>query len=63
MFILIVISDQPEVYKDKGAAQEAGAEARNQDPVADGAGRRQAATDEFMLDRFRKRERQRMTRR
>ncbi|XP_047944696.1 protein COP1 SUPPRESSOR 2 isoform X1 [Salvia hispanica] len=54
--------DHPEVHKDKGA-QETGVEARNQDSVADGAGRRQAATDELMLDRFRKRERQRMTRR
>ncbi|XP_041993454.1 protein COP1 SUPPRESSOR 2-like [Salvia splendens] len=54
--------DHPELHKDKGA-QETGVEARNQDSVADGAGRRQAATDELMLDRFRKRERQRMTRR
>ncbi|XP_057781209.1 protein COP1 SUPPRESSOR 2 [Salvia miltiorrhiza] len=54
--------EHPELYKDKGA-QETGPEARNPDSVADVAGRRQAATDEFMLDRFRKRERQRMTRR
>lgn len=54
--------EHPELYKDKGA-HEAGQEAKHQDSVADGAGRRQAATDQFMLERFRKRERQRLIRR
>ncbi|XP_051118864.1 protein COP1 SUPPRESSOR 2 isoform X2 [Andrographis paniculata] len=42
-----------------------GWEARYSDsvPPADAASRRQAATDEFMLERFRKRERQRLVRR
>ncbi|KAL1533159.1 Protein COP1 SUPPRESSOR 2 [Salvia divinorum] len=52
--------DHPEPYK---GAKEIDVEAKKQDSVADVAGRRQAATDELILDRFRKRERQRMTRR
>lgn len=60
--MIIYISEHPELYKDKGA-HEAGQEAKHQDSVADGAGRRQAATDQFMLERFRKRERQRLIRR
>ncbi|KAH6770475.1 integrator complex subunit-like protein [Perilla frutescens var. hirtella] len=54
--------EHPELYKDKGANAN-GLESKNQDSVADGGGRRQAATDEFMLERFRKRERQRLIRR
>ncbi|KAK4486714.1 hypothetical protein RD792_006774 [Penstemon davidsonii] len=57
--------DQPEVkHKDKGGGDGKGVESRHhQDSVSDGAVRRQAATDEIMLDRFRKRERQRVVRR
>ncbi|KAK6148511.1 hypothetical protein DH2020_019423 [Rehmannia glutinosa] len=49
--------EHPQLYKDKGA-DDNGLESRNPDSAADAASRRQAATDEFMLDRFRKRERQ-----
>ncbi|XP_020108496.1 uncharacterized protein C9orf78 homolog [Ananas comosus] len=55
--------EHPELYKDRGPqVNEAGGkstEAKN----PDGAVRRQAATDEFMLERFRKRERHRVMRR
>lgn len=54
--------DHPELYKNKGA-NENGVEAKHHDSSGDAAGRRQAATDEFMLNRFRKRERQRLVRR
>lgn len=56
-------AEHPELYKDRGPqVNEAGGkstEAKN----PDGAVRRQAATDEFMLERFRKRERHRVMRR
>ncbi|KAL3849413.1 hypothetical protein ACJIZ3_011295 [Penstemon smallii] len=57
--------DQPEVkHKDKGGGDGKSVVSRHhQDSVSDGAVRRQAATDEIMLDRFRKRERQRVVRR
>ncbi|GFP93647.1 uncharacterized protein c9orf78 [Phtheirospermum japonicum] len=59
--------DHPQLYKDKSAEDnnKNGPESRNPESVgaADGANRRQAATDEFMLNRFRKRERQRLIRR
>ncbi|KAG8374491.1 hypothetical protein BUALT_Bualt10G0000400 [Buddleja alternifolia] len=54
--------EHPQLYKDKGA-DNSGLESRHPDSVPDAAVRRQAATDEFMLERFRKRERQRMIRR
>ncbi|XP_042515657.1 protein COP1 SUPPRESSOR 2 [Macadamia integrifolia] len=55
--------DHPELYKDKGV-QDNGMGTRPVDGAnIDAAGRRQAATDEFMLDRFRKRERNRVMRR
>lgn len=60
--------DHPELYKDKGGNKNG--EARGGDSGAvdgggggGGGGGRQAATDEFMLERFRKRERHRGTRR
>nr|XP_043610618.1 protein COP1 SUPPRESSOR 2 [Erigeron canadensis] len=61
--------DHPELYKEKGANKNG--EARAGDPAAvdggggggGGGGGRQAATDQFMLERFRKRERHRVTRR
>ncbi|GER45869.1 hepatocellular carcinoma-associated antigen 59family protein [Striga asiatica] len=57
--------EHPQLYKDKGADDNGGLESRHHDSVGDGHGasRRQAATDEFMLERFRKRERQRLIRR
>lgn len=63
-------TDHPELYKEKGANNNG--ESRPSDPAAaDGGGGggggggpgRQAATDQFMLERFRKRERHRVTRR
>ncbi|XP_031270465.1 protein COP1 SUPPRESSOR 2 [Pistacia vera] len=54
--------EHPELYKDRGS-QDDGAGARPTDNGTDAAGSRQAATDEFMLERFRKRERHRVMRR
>ncbi|KAF8369954.1 hypothetical protein HHK36_032016 [Tetracentron sinense] len=55
--------EHPELYKDR-AVQENGAGPRQADTAnTKAAGRRQAATDEFMLERFRKRERHRGMRR
>ncbi|CAL5385933.1 unnamed protein product [Camellia sinensis] len=54
--------DHPELYKERGV-EDAGQESRPIDSGTDAAGRRQAATDEFMLERFRKRERHRVMRR
>ncbi|XP_072975871.1 protein COP1 SUPPRESSOR 2 [Typha angustifolia] len=55
--------DHPELYKERGPQvnETGGKPADTNNP--DGAVRRQAATDEFMLDRFRKRERHRVMRR
>ncbi|XP_031496666.1 protein COP1 SUPPRESSOR 2 [Nymphaea colorata] len=53
--------DHPELYKDRGA-NEGGRAFKSSENNVDG-GRRQAATDEFMLERFRKRERHRVMRR
>lgn len=56
--------DHPELYKDGGGSTEDnGVGSRPNDSGADPPGRRLAATDEIMLDRFRKRERQRGMRR
>ncbi|XP_052187832.1 protein COP1 SUPPRESSOR 2 [Diospyros lotus] len=54
--------EHPELYKDR-RAEDTGLESRPSDSGAEGPGRRQAATDEFMLERFRKRERHRVMRR
>lgn len=54
--------DHPELYKDRGT-EDNGLGSRPSDSGADPSGRRLAATDEFMLQRFRKRERQRGMRR
>ncbi|XP_050373542.1 protein COP1 SUPPRESSOR 2 [Argentina anserina] len=51
-----------ELYKDKSSQDNGGAPKQN-DTGTDAAGQRQAATDEFMLERFRKRERHRGMRR
>lgn len=53
--------EHPELYKDRGP-EDHGMGSRPGDNNAD-HGRRLAATDEFMLERFRKRERQRVMRR
>ncbi|OVA16585.1 Hepatocellular carcinoma-associated antigen 59 [Macleaya cordata] len=51
--------EHPELYKDK-SSQDKDAGTRPADTAnTDAAGRRQAATDEFMLERFRRRERHR----
>lgn len=58
-------SDHPEVHKNKGGG-EAGGRGGPIDPSSetlDVGNRRQAATDEIMLERFRKRERSRLMRR
>ncbi|KAH9731096.1 protein COP1 SUPPRESSOR 2 [Citrus sinensis] len=51
--------EHPELYKDRGS-QDDGAGSRPTDNSTDAAGSRQAATDQFMLERFRKRERHRV---
>ncbi|CAH9140359.1 unnamed protein product [Cuscuta epithymum] len=56
--------EHPELYKDTNAVDNITECSRASDSVAtDGAVRRQAATDELMLERFRKRERHRVMRR
>lgn len=57
-----IFAEHPELYKDKGV-QDNGGGSRLPDASTEVSGRRQAATDEFMLDRFRKRERHRVMRR
>ncbi|XP_054815994.1 protein COP1 SUPPRESSOR 2 isoform X1 [Prosopis cineraria] len=54
--------EHPELYKDR-SSQDDGAGSKQNNASADTAGQRQAATDEFMLERFRKRERHRVMRR
>lgn len=55
--------EHPELYKDR-STKDTGVESKPSDSHnPDGAVRRQAATDEFMLERFRKRERHRVMRR
>lgn len=54
--------DNPKSHKDK-SKDVVGVESKHPDPAPDAVVRRQAATDELMLERFRKRERQRVTRR
>lgn len=56
--------EHPELYKDRGSQDESGGSRQKEAGTdAGAAGRRQAATDEIMLDRFRKRERNRAMRR
>ncbi|GAB4846780.1 Protein COP1 SUPPRESSOR 2 [Ancistrocladus abbreviatus] len=55
--------DHPELYKDHQGTEDNNVVPRPSDNANDPAGRRQAATDEFILERFRKRERQRVMRR
>lgn len=58
----IISTEHPELYKERGA-ESSSQEPKPNESGADAAGRRQAATDEFMLERFRKRERHRVMRR
>ncbi|KAK1560831.1 hypothetical protein Q3G72_031341 [Acer saccharum] len=51
--------EHPELYKDKGSQDNAAGPKGPTDNSSDAAGNRQAATDQFMLERFRKRERNR----
>jgi hypothetical protein len=55
-------AEHPELYKDR-SVQDDGAGSKQNETGADAAGQRQAATDQFMLERFRKRERHRVMRR
>lgn len=55
-------TEHPELYKDRSSQDNGGVPKQN-DNSTDAAGQRQAATDEFMLERFRKRERHRGMRR
>ncbi|KZV23345.1 hypothetical protein F511_02246 [Dorcoceras hygrometricum] len=54
--------DNPKSFKDK-SKDDVGVESKHPDSAPDAVVRRQAATDELMLERFRKRERQRVIRR
>ncbi|XP_062145479.1 protein COP1 SUPPRESSOR 2 [Alnus glutinosa] len=54
--------EHPELYKDR-SVQDDGAGSKQNETGTDAAGQRQAATDQFMLERFRKRERHRVMRR
>lgn len=55
-------ADHPELYKDRDVQGDMGAKSTETNN-SDIATRRQAATDELMLERFRKRERHRVVRR
>ncbi|KAM7276594.1 hypothetical protein ACFE04_018460 [Oxalis oulophora] len=55
--------EHPELYKDRNSHNDDDAALKPSDSGNDAAGRRLAATDEFTLERFRKRERQRGMRR
>ncbi|KAE9589524.1 hypothetical protein Lal_00000601 [Lupinus albus] len=56
--------EHPELYKDRSVQDDASGSKQNDSvTAAAGAGQRQAATDQLMLERFRKRERHRVMRR
>lgn len=55
------ISDHPELYKDRAGDIDAKTKSGEKDP--DVQGQRLAATDELLLERFRRRERHRVMRR
>ncbi|XP_058114742.1 protein COP1 SUPPRESSOR 2 [Magnolia sinica] len=55
--------EHPELYKDRAVQDSSAGPKSAETTTTDVAGRRQAATDEFMLERFRKRERLRVMRR
>ncbi len=56
------LAEHPELYKDRSLPDD-GAGSKQTDTSTDAPGQRQAATDQFMLERFRKRERHRVMRR
>lgn len=57
-------AEHPELYKDRSLPDDGTGSKQNETSTdAAAPGQRQAATDEFMLDRFRKRERHRGMRR
>lgn len=56
------LTEHPDLYKDKSKDTK-NSESKPQDSTSDGAVKRQAATDQFMLERFRKRDRHRVMRR
>lgn len=56
------LAEHPELYKDRSLPDD-GAGSKQTETSTDAAGQRQAATDQFMLERFRKRERHRVMRR
>ncbi|RRT75557.1 hypothetical protein BHE74_00018722 [Ensete ventricosum] len=61
--LVILLAEHPELYKNRGAQVSDMGGKSSETNNSDVAGRRQAATDEFMLERFRKRERNRVMRR
>lgn len=61
--LVVLLAEHPELYKIRGAQVSDMGGKSTETNNSDVAGRRQAATDEFMLERFRKRERNRVMRR
>lgn len=59
----LYIAEHPELYKGRGAQLNEMDGKSTETNNSDAARRRQTATDEFMLERFRKRERNRVMRR
>lgn len=61
----VLVAEHPELYKDRSSQDEGGGGSRQHEATTDAgaAAQRQAATDQFMLERFRKRERLRVMRR
>ena len=57
------ISDHPQLYKERGDTQDSERHKGENSTEGNSGNRRQAATDEIMLERFRKRERSRLMRR
>ena len=54
------LAEHPELYKDTGSQDNGAGPKGPTDNSSDAAGNRQAATDQFMLERFRKREHNRV---
>lgn len=65
LIILLKHAEHPELYKDRGprADGEGAKPSSSNNNAADSGKSRQAATDQIMLERFRKRERNRVMRR
>lgn len=62
-FVSTFSAEHPELYKDRSSQEEGVGAPKQADTGTEAAGQRQAATDQFMLERFRKRERLRVMRR